>query len=143
MLHQIICNSTLQFKTELEHFINQCYSHLEYLDSCVQEGKCTEEQKYIIDSLNDWMATKGYQMIADTLKKMSSNDEEKALEFIDFYEFMLRCSSGDIEKLIDYLFYIPKQFRKQFTNSFFRIKEGQAKASISKIIDIVLICDII
>lgn len=114
MLHQIIYGSSLQYWESIDQFINECDESLAYLKNSIREEKCTEEQNYVINGLNDWMNTKGYQMIADTVQKMSMNDEKKALEFIEFYKFMLQCSSEDIENLIDYLFCIPEQFKKQF-----------------------------
>ena len=114
MLHQIIYDSTLQYRACIEQFMDKCDECLVYLKNCIQAGKCTEEQKYVIKGLDSWMDIKGYQMIADTVQKMSMDDEKKALEFIEFYEFMLQCSSEDIEKLIDYLFFIPEQFMKLF-----------------------------
>lgn len=114
MLHQIICDSSLQYRTCIEQFMNKCDECLAYLKNCIQAEKCTGEQKYVVNGLEDWMNTKGYQMIADTVQKMSMDDEKKALEFIQFYEFILQCSSKDIEKLINYLFCIPEQFKEQF-----------------------------
>lgn len=114
ILHQIICDSTLQYGAFIDHFMDKCDECLVYLINYIQAGKCTEEQKYVINRLNDWMNTKGYQMIADTVQKMSMDDKKKALEFVEYYEFMLQCSSENIEKLIDYLFCIPEQFMKQF-----------------------------
>ena len=114
MLHQIICDSTLQYRAYVEQFIDKCDECLVYLKNCIQAEKCTEEQEYVINGLDGWMDTKGYHLIADTVQKMSIDDEKKALEFIEFYEFMLQCSSENIEKLIDYLFFIPEQFKNQF-----------------------------
>ena len=113
-LRQIICDSSLQYRTCIEQFMNKCDECLAYLKNCIQAGKCTREQKYVVNGLEDWMNTKGYQMIADTVQKMNMYNEEKALEFIEFYEFILQCSSKDIEKMIDYLFCIPEQFKEQF-----------------------------
>lgn len=108
------CIRSLQYGICIEQFMDKCDECLAYLKNCIQVGKCTEEQKYVVNGLEDWMNTKGYQMIADTVQKMSMDDEKKALGFVEFYEFMLQCSSEDIEKLIDYLFFIPEQFMKQF-----------------------------
>lgn len=114
ILHQIICDSTLQYGIYIEQFMDKCDECLAYLKNCIQVGKCTKEQKYVVNGLEDWMNTKGYQMIADTVQKMSMDNEKKALEFVEFYEFMLQCSSEDIEKMIDNLFCIPEQFKEQF-----------------------------
>ena len=109
-LHQIICDSALPYKINMNLFFDKYNKYLEYLNSYAQKETCTEEQKYIIDSLNDWLIIKGYQMLADTVQKMNIDDERKILQFIKFYEFMLQCASGNIEKIIDYLFYVPEQF---------------------------------
>ena len=61
MLHQIIYDSTLQYRACIEQFMDKCDECLVYLKNCIQAGKCTEEQKYVIKGLDSWMDIKGYQ----------------------------------------------------------------------------------
>lgn len=114
MLRKILCDSNLQYKRKLEQFIAECDELLAFLFKKASSDGCTKEQKFVIGKLGEWMSSEGYPMIVDTIRVLTERDEQKVLDFIELYEFMLQCSTDDVEKIIDCLFYIPGQFMKQF-----------------------------
>ena len=117
VLYKSLRDSKLHYKEKLEFFVDNCNKALDYLHNKIESKNCTEEQAFIINKLESWMSLKGYKMLADTVSLLELSDEKNVDEFIEFYEFMLQCSAGNIEKLIDQLFYIPEQFMKQFTKA--------------------------
>lgn len=71
------------------------------------------KQIVMINKLDKYLVDTGFNKIATTLSNLESN-KPKIKGFIDLYQYLLKTSENDFDKIIDLLFALPDQFEKEF-----------------------------
>lgn len=106
--------SNAEYKDDLVKFFQLYMKYAQWLQKYALSSSATDREKFLIDQYEIWFYREGQGFWIDTIENIDRNATEKFLKFVAIYEFLLSSSEGDVEKIIDHLFYIPGEFSRQF-----------------------------
>ena len=106
-------NSNLQFIHLLKDFWEDYKTYVEKIHEENFIKTLLPKQIVMINKLDKYLADTGFNKIATTLSSLKYS-KQKIKGFIDLYQYLLKTSEKDFDKIIDLLFALPDQFEKEF-----------------------------
>ena len=106
-------NSNLQFIHLLKDFWEDYKTYVEKIHEENFIKTLLPKQIVMINKLDKYLADTGFNKIATTLSSLKYS-KQKIKGFIDLYQYRLKTSEKDFDKIIDLLFALPDQFEKEF-----------------------------
>jgi hypothetical protein len=111
---EIIDDKVIKYGKQLKSFIDSYFDAFEKIINDADIMEDSFEEQYLIKELEYWLDDVGNSLWVNSIEQLDDSSEERVNDFIELYSFLMQNSMDDVEKIIDYLFYLPERFFDAF-----------------------------